>query len=386
MPSTQTLPTIDEFLTAAKNSLRGESDSYGDKHSGSLYDHCAGPMAILFSREVENDADQFKDIYFQDATSEALTNLVEARWQIPRILSTSGTGTCTFQRSSTSAGGGTFWTGTRVQISGKPPTVYQVAADTVVPATSTVITVPIQAAVFGTGTAANVGGGLSLLDPIYDPLWIPIQLQCVDGTDFEAANDFRARVLAQQLNSRNGYIPELVATCQAAGATYVVAFASQYGLTNNSDGFAGDFGLNAIYVADANFQGTDTLALLCDVALESSRVLGADLWVGTISQSPLFVQATVALIDQPGRLDVLPIQRACTQALLNYFGSTASGYTYKRDAMAGAMRSAHPAVQQVVSWGSPTADVTLAPTNWPATLTRWTLAPRSIFLNFVGPQ
>lgn len=386
MPSLEPLPTVQDFVTAGRNGLTGEGDLYGDTHAGSLYDHCAGPTAILFSREAENDRDNFRDIYFQDATSDALTDLVQARWSIARILSTAGVGTCEFVRSSAAAGGGTLWQGTRVRVAGAPPSDYQVAADTVVAANALSVTIPIQASVFGTGSAISAPGGLQLLDPLYDPLWQPTRLTCADGTDFEAANAFRARVSSELLNSRNGYIPELVATCQAAGATYVVTFASQYGLTNDDAGFAGDYGLNALYVADANYQSSAALIQASALALENARVLGADLWVGGIAQSPLFVNATIALTADPGSIDVIPIQQACTQALLAYFSSTSSGFTYKRDAMAGAMRAANPGVQQVVSWSSPTSDATLSPTNWPATLTRWTLAPRAIVLTFVGPQ
>jgi len=388
MPSAQPLPTIDDFVNAGHDALRGECDTYGDKVSGSLYDHTAGPTAILFSREVQNDQDLFKDIYFQDASSDALSNLVLLRWNIPRILSTAGTGTCLFRRTSAAAGAGTLWTGSRIQVPGAPaPSVYAVSSDTVASASATTLTVPIQASVFGKGSAiAAISGGLQLLDPLYDPLWQPYALYCGDGTDYEAASDFRSRVQLAQLIGRNGYIPKIVQTCQAQGAQFVLCFASNYGLDNTDSGFANDFGLNAVYVGDANFQSTPTMIQNCAVALDSVRVLGADLWVGGFVQSPLFVQAVVALIDQPSKLETVVIQRNLTQALINYFAGTSSGYTIKRDALESAMRAAHPAVQQVTQWLSPSADVALSPNSWPANLTRYTLAGRAIQLSFVGPQ
>lgn len=386
MPSTQVLPTISDLLTIAGKAVRGESDGYADVRRGSLYDHATGPMAILFSREADRDRDLFADTYFHDATGDALTVLVEGRYGTSRVLSSAGVGTCRFARGSASAGAGTFLQGTRIGF-GTPQILFEVAADTLAGATDVSATVPIRASVMGSGVTLQGVSGLTLLDPVYDPLWQPVTLSCAPGTDFEPADVYRARSLQERLAARNGYLPRLVQVCQAQGATYVVAFPSQYGLTNDADGFDDDAGVNAIYVGDANFQSTAALIQACDIALDSARVLGADLWVGGIQRSNLYVQAVVNLVDDPGRLDLVPIRRACSQALLSYFASTSSGYTFKRDALTGAIKSAHPAVQQIAqgAWVSPAADVTLAPTNWPATLTRYVLSPRYINLTFVGP-
>jgi hypothetical protein len=385
MPSTQPLPTISSLLTAAGNAVRGQNDEYADTRRGSIHDHASGPMAILFSREASRDVDLFADTYLHDATGDALTNLIEGRYGIARVLSTAGMGTVTFTRSSASAGAGTLLAGTRIS-AGSPPAIYSIATNTPVSSTQVVIqNVPIVASETGTGTAISAVSGLTLLDPLYDPLWQPQSLVCEDGTDFEQANDYRSRASQIRLNARNGYLARLVQVCQAAGAIYVVAFASQYGL--DSSDFDDDYGLNAIYVSDANFQSTAALIQACALALESVRVGGADLYIGGIQQQNLYVQALVNLVDDPGRLDLLPIQQACVQALLAYFSPTSSGYTFKRDALTGAIKNAHPSVQQIADggWVSPSSDVTLAPTNWPATLTRYVLTARYINLSFAGP-
>lgn len=386
MPSTQDLPTINDFLDAGRKALRGEFDQFGDTHVGAIYDHTSGPVAILLSREVERDQNLFEDGYWNAARDDALTTLIEGRYGIARILATQGQGMCLMSRTSASAGSGTLWAGTRIQVGGTPPKVYEIATDTPVSATQKSAQVPIKALAPGSGSAVYAPGGLSLLDPLYDSLWLPQTLSCADGTDYEPANAYRARALAERLNSRNGYLPEIVQTCRDQGATYVVAFASQYGLTNDDAGFADDFGLNAIYVSDSNFQSTPTLIQACAVALDSVRVLGADLWVGGIAQSQLYVQAVVNLVSDPGKLDKVPILRQCVQALLAYFAPTDAGYTFKRSALAGALVHAHPSVQKVSAWVSPTSDATLAPNAWPATLTRYTLLPRYVNLQLVGPS
>lgn len=387
MPSSQVLPTIPDLLTAAGNALRGENDQYADSRRGSIHDHAAGPMAILFAREADRDRDLFRDTYLHDASGDALTTLVQGRFGTARVLSTAGMGLASFVRANATAGAGTLLEGTRVALSGLAA-IYEIAADTLVGATQVAVAgVPIRSTVMGTGNAVTGAVGLTLIDPLYDPLWQPTTLTCADGTDYEPADEYRARALQLRLAARNGYLVRLVQVCQAQGAAYVIAFSSQYGLTTDDDGYARDYGLNAIYVADGNFQTSANLIAACDEALDSARVLGADLFVGGIRQSNLYAQAVVNLVDDPGRLDLVPIQRACTQSLVSYFAASSSGYTFKRDALTGAIKNAHPAVQQVADggWKSPSADVTLAPNNWPATLTRYVLLSRNVNLSFVGP-
>jgi hypothetical protein len=383
MPSPLALPTIDDLLKAAGSALVGERDRYGDKHRGALYEHVVGPTAILFSQEADRDQDLFQDIYFDDAIDDGLTKLIEGRFKIARILDTAGIGTCTFARTTAAAGAGSFLQGTRIQLAGTPPAVYVVRADTAVGGAATRVQIPIASAVVGSGVAVSAVGGLSLLDAVYDPLWAPLALLCTDGTDFEEAPVYRARARAERLNARSGYLPQFVTACQNAGAAYVLAFSSTYGLV--ADDFDNDFGLNAVYVADASHQSSPALVDACALALEASRVFGADLWVGGITQQRLSVQAKVTLVDDPGNMNVVPIERALTQAVLGEFGPSASGYSVKRQALAGAMARASSAVQ-TVTFSAPAADTpALSPLAWPASLTRWTLSPMDVAFTFLPP-
>jgi hypothetical protein len=406
MPSTDPLPTVAQLVQAATGSasgaapsgaLQGARNTYGDGRSGSMYNHPAGTAAVLFSREAQRDQDLFRDLYFDDATGWALTRYVQGRTGITRVLDAFGQGLAVLSRSSASAGSNTIYQGTRIQVAGNTPFVYQVSADTLVGGTSA--TVPIVATVLGTGQALDATAGLTFLDPTYDPLWEPVSLRCSDGTGFESAADYRARVRATQVNSRKGYIPFLVQACQDAGAAFVVPFASNFGLTDTD--FTDDAGLNAIYVADANYQFSPALINACTIALESSRVLGADLWVGGIVQTPVELVALVSLRDNPGKLPIVNIRRSCTQALLGYFASTTSGYTFKRMALGGAMSGSTPFVQ-TVNWVDLTGgsysnvgvyiqgqlaptDPVLASGSFPANLPRYTLAPNDISLIFIPP-
>ena len=386
MPSTAPLPTIDDLVRAANRGLVGTADRYADTVSGSILNHFAGPVAVLLSREADRDQDLFRDIYFDAASSDALTDLIQGRWGIARILDTRGAGVAAFARSSAAAGAGTLWRGTRVATvasGGNVPLVYEVALDTAAPAADVTLSVPIQATVAGTGVAIQASaGGLQLLDPVYDPLWKPAGLQCADGTDFEDAGAYLARARAQRFGQRGGYLARMTQVCQGLGAAFVIGIPSSYGLAAGD--FTSDFGLNALYVADANYQSSPALIQSCAVALESYRVLGNDLWVGGIAPSALSVAAVATLVKDPGRLDQIPIRRAIVQRLLSYFAAT-SVFSFKLTGLAAAIQGASPNVQSAV-FTSPMADALLAPNAPPAALPRYTLAPRDITLTFLGPS
>jgi hypothetical protein len=343
MPSTQPLPTIRQLVQAASNALTGERDPNGDTRSGSLYNHNAGPMAVLFSREADRDKDLFQDIYFNGARGDALTDLIQTRTGIARILDAAGVGTCTFARPTDGGGGGPFLQGTEIQVAGTPGMIYEVAADTTVSATALICTIPIKASTLGSGTAITASAGLSLLDPIYDNTWVPQVLICADGTDFESAADYKARVLQDRINQRVGYIANMILACQSVGAAYVVPFPSQYGL--NVADYTDDFGLNAIYVADDGYASPASLVAACDAVLESWRVLGADLLVGGVTNTPLTLNFLVSLTDSPTKLPVQSIRRLCAQALMAAFGPTDGGYVYSADALSSAVTAASPYVQ-----------------------------------------
>ena len=459
MPSQQALPKVTRLVNAGSDGIVGSRDRYADTRSGSIVNHVAGPMALLLYRESDADRDVFRAIYLDDADGDDLTTLVQGRFGIARALDTPGTGTVTLARSSAAAGAGTFLAGSRIQLAnGLSASVYLVAADTAVAASQTVASAPIQSLATGMGTAASATVGLSLLDVAYDPLWTPVSLTCSDGTAFEAARDYRARVRQTLTTTRNGYLPELLSTVQAVGAKYLVVFTSQQGLASgiytdddygvlassityasgvytvttqaahglqtgqcvtikgatarlsartqpaywlNSTfqitvtspvaftfplayqpmpyhdgaivvaGAQADYGLNAAYVADANCGSSSALVAACQVALEGSRGLGADLWVGGIALSALSLSALVTLRDDPSKFNLVALSRKLAQTLVAQFTPTGSGYTFKAAALGGAMAAADPSVQFAsfpYAWAASTA-YTLGALVYPSTPT-----------------
>lgn len=392
MPSPRPLPKVDDFRLAGARAIKGLSDSYADTRDGSMLDHVSGPFAILMAREVSQDQANFRAITIDDSSGQDLTTQIVGRWQIPRIMDGPGVGTMVWTRPNASGGGGTIFAGTRVAVvNGAQTLEYKVSADTSVAASALSVTLPIVSSLNGVGVACAVSNQslLRIEDAVFDSRFVAISLTCSDGTAFEDATTYRARARQLRANARNGYIPAMLSACQAAGAKYMIAFASNYGL--QSYDFTSDYGLNAVYVANANYVSTPALIQACAVALEGARVLGADLWVGGIQTAALSVSATLYLNDDPSKLPTVPIIRAATQALLAQFSPNGAGYVYKFAAMASAIVDAAPQVHNV-AFTAPTTEPSF-PANtyptiqgFPGTLTRYTLSGNAITFALAGPN
>lgn len=394
MPSTKPLPTVRDFLLTGQQAVVGQVDAYADVRPGSMYDHINGPYATLMARQAVADRDKFRAIYISSAQGDDLSRIVVGRLGVPRIQGAYGQGTCAFQRPSDAGGGGTFWQGTRIQVSGNPPGLYQVAVDTVADPFATSITIPIEATVTGPATAVSGATSLSMVDPIWDATWAPISLSCAPGTDYESASDYVARARATLFQNRNGYLAKLQAACASVGAVNAIGFASSAGL--GVDDLQDDYGLNAIYVADANFASNQAMVQAATIALESCRVLGADLWVGGIQQVNQAVIGTVNLIDSPGNLPQIVISRACLQAVLGYFPA----YVTKVQALESAIASASPYIQSV-TLAVPSADTSVPTVTfsgggifvpsvltsyvWPDTLDLFITSANQVNLTLAGP-
>ena len=391
MPSALPLPTIAELLKAFDDAVIGQKEPRANVRRGSCYDHFAGVGAILFSRQAQRDRDLFRAIYFDTSDGDDLTNLGAARFTsvAARAADTFGTGLASLSRLTAGAGAGTIYQGTRISVISLAGTSelrsYVVSQDTPVGATATSVSVPVRASVTGAGTAiAAASGGTILLrleDGAFDATLIVQSVQCGDGTAFEQAKNYRARVRQGRLDTRKGYTKLIFSTLAAIGATNVVAFPSNY----TSD--ANDCGLNLIYVGDAGYAAPPALVAACSLAMDNVGVYGTQLQVLAMATSALTVSAVVSLWDDPGAFNLTSVAYDIRQALVAYFDGRSNAFTYRLDAMAGAMTGASASVQSV-SFTTPTADQTLTtgtPPQFPAVLTRVTLTPANVLLSFQGP-
>ncbi|HEY3821838.1 MAG TPA: hypothetical protein VGL81_31950 [Polyangiaceae bacterium] len=378
MPASDPLASIRDLLTASANALVGTRQSVADTRRGSIYDHFAGSGAILITREAARDRDLFRAVYLDTAEGDDLTRLVKLRFGIDRIVPSHGTGTALLTRASVAAGAGTIWEGTRILVfasaASPTPRAYAAANDVTVAAGVAAITVPIRAADLGPGSAVSLSGPAiaRVDDPLWDPSWRVVAIQCSDGTALESAPDVRARARATQLVARNGYPDAITAACVAQGAAYVALFDSDFTPT--------DDGLCHCYVADAGFSTTARLVRACTVALEGVRACGADLQVLGMQTATVPVSAVVTMRDDPGRLPSPDV--AVRDALSAAFSTTR--YDYDLDELAGVIAGASADVQQV-SFLTPTLPATiLVGGQMPPVLTRYQLGV--VTLQYTGPS
>jgi hypothetical protein len=388
MPSRLPLPSIAELRRAFHDGARGTLDRRGDTHDGSNLDDIAGVSALLWSREAQRDADLARANYTSGARGAELTERVLKRFGVQRILDTKGAGTAVLTRTSTSAGGGTFWQGTRIRVrslDGRSESLsYAVAADTNVSSTDKVAYVPIVAPAAGDGyvidTQTMQGIPPIVEDALWDPSWQVARLTCAAGTAYESDKALLARALQGHSDNRVGYERIIEDTCRAQGAANVQLYRSSFG------GPANDFGINSVYVGDTGFSATPLLIRKCIVALERVRVLGADLAVRPMAPAPLDVTANVFLWDDPSQIDVVEVQGAIGSGLVGYFSGKDRGFSYRLDAMAGAM-TRNTSLVQSIAFVAPTSDVPVlqgTPPQPPPVLLKYQL--RALNFSFKGPQ
>lgn len=379
MPSTLPLPELSDLVKAFPKAVRAEHENHVDDTQGSLYEVIGGGSAIIWQQQTQRDRDLFRAIYFDTAEDSDLTNLIEQRYGVTRTLDTYGIGYANLQRATAAAGAGTIWAGTRLSIPGSLGDLryYQVSSDTAVSASSLAVNVPIQACDVGTGTAADVSGGIQVQDPLWDNTWSGTRLVCAEGTDFEDATTYRARTREALRNSRVGFVKSLTDACTNIGAVNSVFLASNYSGV--------DYGLNAAYVADVGYSGSTTLLRAVAVKLESYRVMGADLAICPLNYSRVTVSATINLWDAPSRFDTVSIEQAIIDYLVSYFNDSRHYYTYRVDGLAAACMKASRAVQSV-TFTNPSSDALILTGNTlPSSLNRYTLAAQDITLSFSGP-
>lgn len=385
MPSRKPLPTIAELVKAFHDGVRGQRLETSDRRDGSVYDYVAGPTAILWRQQAQRDRDGARAGYFDDADAQDLTDRGLSLFRVARIVDTYGTGTAILTRTSTSAGAGSFWAGTRIRVNGATANLttstYAVATRVDVSATATTATIPIRANLFGPGTAV-VSANAQVEDVLWDNTWTVQSLICSDGTKFEKAADYRARVRALQFQNRVGFRAGIITACQNVGAGAVAVFAPNFA------GDANDFGICAVYVGDGSYTGTTALVNASILALESVRVLGADMLVGAMLPVNTSINATVYLWDDPAHIETTQLQTAITNAAVREFSETGNGFAYSRDAIGGAMRKASPLVQSV-TFTTPSSDASImvgSPPAFPTTLNRYILTPQNVAITFAPPQ
>lgn len=369
MPATGPVPSLADFNQAYADALIGERDEDLDTREGSSYDVLGGNAALIWSRQAQRDRDLFRQNYVTTA-SVGLDRLVERQYGVQRILETYGSGTVIL---SAPAVDEYIWTGQRVEVIGGPAPIEYIITTDARSDGVTPLVMPVRASRTGPGTAIATTSNLRLQN---DTEGIPVQsLVCGDGTNRERDEDYLARARKFRLDNRNGYYRKIIDACRSAGASNVVA------LHAGTFGPALDFGLNYVYVADANYVTPPGMITACMLALEKVRILGCDLQVLGMVQTPVTVTETVALWDDPGYFDTTALASLLINVLVDEFNARQDFWIFRKDSLGGAQMKASSAVQSVsmtTSPGEPTA-------GFVATLPRYSLAGGAVSIAFTGP-
>jgi hypothetical protein len=381
MPSNLPTPTVEELRQAFHDGVRA-LDKRSDRESGAVYDIIGGTTALLWVDQATRDRDLARSKQFNSATGPELTRRVREIDGVERYEDTRGSGTARLKRTTT--GAGTIYEGTRILVArGTASAYYRTTETKVVASSDKIVTIAVECVDFGpTGafdTATAMGANVLITDPCFDTFTVE-SMQVAPGTVYERDDELRARALATRSKRRVGMYSRIVQTCAEAGAATVALFPS------SATGPDSDFGLSAVYVADAGASASDALIRRIVLALESIRVCGADLWVGKLTRSPLSISANVSLWGDLGMFDTRALQVDLVSALLDEFSGVNGGYGYRRSSLAGAMQKRSPDVKDV-TFATPSADASIfvgTPASFPATLTRYVPRSTDIQLSFTG--
>lgn len=386
MPSQQDVPSAAQLLDAYGAEIAAIERPAADLHRGSGYDIHGGVGAVLFHRQAIADRDRFRATYYDTAQDLDADILIRGRYGIlaARIPDLPGNGTATLTRASAFGGAGTFREGTRVSIlptdiSGIVQT-FEVSADTAIGASDVLAQVPIRALVNGNKPVdvTTSQGSLSLDDPTWDSAWRVIEIQCGAGFTKESDAAYKARIKALRLSQRKGYAKSISDACMAVGAGEVALFASDWG--------GADHGINHCFVADAGFVTTPALLTACRIAVDSVRVLGADLFVFGMTNTPLSIALTVQVWSVDQTRAAADISDIATAAVVDFFASSQNSLYWTVDSLSAVvMRQLRGDAQSVVVTPSLAEPVrsTMLDT---ASLPRYVVGVGDVSVTVVGPS
>jgi hypothetical protein len=391
VPSHQNLPSIQDHLDAYGAEVNALRRPFADTRRGAGHDVFGGTSAVLFVREATRARDLFRAIYFDSASGDDVDVLLFDRYGETRVGATKGQGQAVITRPAPSASGGSFLVGTRILVTtvGGPARFVEVATETPYAAADVTCVVPIQNVTAGTAAPLQADASSAFMrfeDPVDDATWAPNTLAVASGTDRERDADAKARVKADRLSHRVGYVKSITDACVAVGAGQVVLFAS------DSLNEAADYGINRCFVGFSSYVSTPELVRDCRIAVDSARVLGADLVVMGMDVQFVNVQITVRLWLPPSYRNQVAIQGAATAAVVEYFNNSKNAFAWRLSAIRGAiLRAMRTDAQSVdvhvgIPGGFTYDEPELTTTTYAASISRYYTTPEDILVTVLGPQ
>lgn len=348
MPAAEQLPDVDRLVRAYHGALVSER-RFGDTHVGSIHSHWARVGAILWTRQTERVAEEFRALYFNSAKNERFDAYVAGHFVgKARILDARGEGVAQLIRPSTAAGAGTIWAKTRIAVGGSstdPLRYYFVKNDTPCSSTDLVLNVAVTADAPGPQSKIQVTAGsrqvLRVDDPLWDNSWVVQELRVDGGTLREQDDAARARISAELFEERFGYEAAIIKKMKEVGAGTVVLFRSDFPSEST------DCGLNKVYVGDANFETSAELLRECRLALPSVVMAGAGNQALPMTNTWISLTVVVRFWDSPEKFGMASARDNAKAAVVEYFGSREHQFLWDATGISGAVRRAVEDTQSI---------------------------------------
>lgn len=392
MPSSKPLPTVKD-LEQAFHAAVGSERKTEDAHDGSFYDRLSGLGALTMRRIAERDQSEARAIFFDTAADDQLDFYIEQRFGVDaeRARDTAGPGVAQFTRSSGIAG--KFLKGTRIAVGrggSDAPRYWLVASDTLV-GTDLRASVPIVAGVTGPDGQISLSAGqvpvFGLADPLWDNSWQLVQIDCDPGTLRQKDATVRATIRQARIDGRPGYETAIIKAMTAAGASTVALYAGDF------LGSESDVGLNRIYVGDGSYESPLALLTACRLAVSGVCVAGTSVQVLPMTNSLIYVKATVKLWASPERLNQVQAKADAAAAVVEYFARRDNAFLWSAAAIRSAVMKAVPNVHSVTIAAStdaaglsPVSEPTLATLFSVSPLPRFRVAPSTVNVVLSGPS
>jgi hypothetical protein len=386
MPAAEELPNVDRLVRAYHGALVSER-RYADTHVGSIHSHWARTGALLWVRQTERTAEEFRSLYFTTAKNERLDAYIAGHFPgKARKTDEAGEGAAQLSRSSTAAGAGVFWAKTRIAVGGAssdPLRYYYVENDTPCSSTDTNVRVAVTASAPGPQSRIDVRAGeravLRVEDPLWDNTWTVQELRVGEGTLRESDDAARSRISAELFEERFGYEAAIIKAMKAVGAGTVALFRSDY------LGEDVDHGLNRIYVGDISFETSATLLRDCRLAAPAVVMAGAANQVLPMATYWLDFAITLRFWDTPGRFDLDSAQANAKAAAVEYFETRENPFAWSLTGLRGAIRRAVEDTQtiEITPSQAPPALASIFD-NYP--LRRYRTTPQRVTVSLASPS
>ena len=367
-----------------------------DRHEGSVFDVLGGAFGagLVRCQKVINDA--FDSHTLEGASGVDLDIYVTRRGPISRRDASFARGYARITRPASGAAGtlpgpsaGVLGQEIRVPFNGKS-VLFQVAADTLYPASATSIDVPIIAETAGAdGNVGIVSGGAIFTGSpaaLFDPTLTVGQVAVSAGMDKESDDLLKQRQrLWEQVRLGSGKARIFLAALTVPGIAHVV-------LADGTDSHIGGFAV--AYAGDQDWASTPTVLAEVATAIDTARALGPSVQVFGLANQDVTVQATVEMVRPLTNYNLATLRQACTQKALDYFSTRSDPFTLSSRSLGGRIERANDDIAKVVMFlpadtddvTSPLAPSAIALRGIPNPLVRFATDPSLVNLSFAGPS